>query len=294
MIGAIISAAASIGGALLSSSSQKKAANQASDAQVAATRENNALVRELYGRNEANFTPWMQSGQRASPLIDSFLYGPQQQTAQPQQAGDAPYTMSAPSYSYGQPAYPQNADNRAGLNPTNTLTMDVDRMQPLYDLSTGVQLPMPGQQQVPGAVTTPQPQAQQGGNGLGGYDAFVNSPYYQNPLQEGFRALNHGLASGGMLNSGDAMKRALRYGQDYGAGRQDEFLALAGGQANRGFGAASALAGVGQNMVSDTSANNRSAADALSNAALLRGQANQNLYGGIGGALGGLLSSYKF
>jgi hypothetical protein len=128
-----------------------------------------------------------------------------------------------------------------------------------------------------------------------GWEAFQNSPTYQQPLQEGFRALNHGLASTGKLDSGDAMKRAIRYGADYGAGRLNEFLGLVRGQQQQGFGAASALAGVGQNMVSDTGANNRSAADALSNAAIIRGNANNALYGNIAGAVGNAFgSSYRF
>lgn len=142
--------------------------------------------------------------------------------------------------------------------------------------------------QMPGAVTTQAP-----GNNMSGYEAFVASPYYQNPLAEGFRALNGGLASSGRIESGDAMKRAIRYGQDYGAGRQDEYLNLVGTQANRGFGAASALAGVGQNMVNNVTANNNNAADAVSNAALIRAQANNSLVNGVASGIGNFAGSFN-
>lgn len=283
IIGGVIAGAATIGGGLLASSSSKKAANQASDAQVNVANQNNALTREIYNRNTGNFTPYMQSGTRANSLLDSFIYGGNvQQPQQMQPQGFAP-----------QGGFPQNAFNGGG-----------GYSQPSYidgggyfgDEMQGNYQPLPNgtsYAQPQGAITTQAPT-----NAMSGYDAFVASPYYQNPLAEGFRALNHGLASSGRLESGDAYKRAIRYGQDYGAGRQDEYLNLVGTQANRGFGAASALAGVGQNMVNNITANNQGAADAISNAALIRGQANNSLYNSIGSGLGmvvgGLGSSYKW
>ncbi len=62
----------------------------------------------------------------------------------------------------------------------------------------------------------------------------------------------------------------------------------------QGFGltAASALAGVGQNMVNNVTANNNAAASATGNAALVQGQNTANMYGQIGSALGGLASSF--
>lgn len=273
MIGAILGAVAPIIGGVLGASSQKKAAKKAADAQLQIANQNNALIRELYGRNEQNFTPYMDSGGRANALIDSFLYGaPQQAPAAPQQQPPmAPQgamgNLQQGGYGIGDSLGGMTAFNARGARNLNTL----------YSQQPQPMAPAPAPQ-----AAAPQ------GNGMSGYDAFVASPYYQHPLQEGFRALNHGLASGGMLNSGAAAKEAIKFGQNYGAGRQDEFLNLARGQQQTGFGAASALAGIGQNTTGMMVNQNQNSADALSNAALLRGQANSNMWGGIAGALGGI------
>jgi hypothetical protein len=95
-----------------------------------------------------------------------------------------------------------------------------------------------------------------------------------------------------MLESGDAMKRATRYGQDYAYGRMGEYLGLAGDQSNRGVQAAGAIAGVGVNALNSMSSNNQNAANAASNAAIARGNANASMYSGIGSALGGLAGSF--
>lgn len=143
------------------------------------------------------------------------------------------------------------------------------------------------------APVTAQP-AQAGGqpqNALSGYDAFVNSPYYQFPLQEGYRALNHGLASHGMLESGNALKSAARYGQDYASGRMGEFINLAENQSNRGLQAGGAIAGVGVNALNTTTAANSAAGNAAANRAIAGGVANANLYSTIGSALGNVAGS---
>lgn len=286
VIAGVVAGAASIGGAVLSSRSTSRAATQASDAQTQNTAQNNALTREIYNRNTGNFTPYMQSGARANSLIDSFIYGPQQtQQAQPAQAPQGGFPANGFNGGAGfnalMPGGAPAGIPRGEGSDSWSLDSSYDGGQgygtggtPGYDMGGAY----PGGQ-VPGGVTTP-------ASNMSGWDAFVASPYYQNPLAEGYRALNGGLASSGRLESGDAVKRAIRYGQDYNAGRQGEFLNLVGTQANRGFGAASALAGVGQNMVNNVTANNNNAADAISNSALLRAQANNSMYSGIAGGLG--------
>lgn len=297
MIGALIGAGASILGGLLSSSSTKKAANKAADAQLQATQQNNALVRELYDRNTGNFTPYMQSGARANALVDSFLYGGGPEMAQigPQSgqpmAGPQTYSMAGPQ---GQFAY-----NDPGGNEPRSLNVlgDMDRIAPNYGLDGAVESPMSGAYGISPYATPPisgdprnlPPQAQ---GGMNGYQQFVASPFYQNPLTEGYRALDHRLAASGMNESGAGLKAALRFGSDYGHGRMMDYIGLAQNQAGRGFGAASALAGVGQNMVDNISANNRTSANALSNAAIVRGNANAQMWNGIGNELGSFASSY--
>jgi hypothetical protein len=123
------------------------------------------------------------------------------------------------------------------------------------------------------------------------FDRFRGGTNYQFRLNEGLRALNHGYAASGMLESGAAMRGITNYGQNMASGELNNYMNLLQGQQGVGMGAASALAGVGQNMVGMTSQNNQNAADATSNAALLRAQANNQMYGGFANALGGLAGS---
>lgn len=290
VIGAVAIGAATIGGAAISSHSTSKAANTAAQAQTQNTQASNALTMDIYNRNTANFTPTMQSGNRANALLDSFIYGP---NSAPQSYAPQPGGYNGGAAPYGGPVGTGGGYPAAGRYAFDIpLGNGADGWSPDSAGYPGASSYAPAGP-MPGAITTPAP----GGNALSGYDAFVASPYYQNPLAEGYRALNHGLAATGRLESGDAVKRAIRYGQDYGAGRQDEYLNLVTGQANRGFGAASALAGVGQNMVNNITANNQTAADAIGNAALIKAQANNALVNGISSGLGtiygGIKSSYK-
>ena len=137
----------------------------------------------------------------------------------------------------------------------------------------------------------------QGGLGYGDQDAFrgafkdyiANSDYgFQ--FGEGANALNSGFAGAGTLQSGAAMKGLEDYRQNLQAGYRNEFMGALGGQQNLGFSAASAQTGVAQNMGNAVMANNQNAADARSNAALIKGQNNPfaNALSMVGGGLFGL------
>lgn len=273
-IGAIIDGVASIGGAVLGASSTKKAAKTAANAQLQATESNNALARDLYNRNTANFTPYMQSGRNANALLDSFIYG-------------TPY---AP------PAANNNTVGTVGSGGTgslvnvpspmgNALLAKLNAMNPDYGASPNLDgTPTPAI----GTINSSVP-AQQGQNP---WDVFRNSTNYQFRLGEGYNALNSGWAGAGALQSGAAAKDAIRYGQNFASNELNNYLGLLQGQQALGAGAASSLAGVGNDFLGSVTANNRAGADAASNAALLRGQANQQLYGNIANALGGFASSF--
>lgn len=300
MLGAIIGAAVGLISSKLSSDSTKKAANKAADAQVQAARENNALATQFRAENTANFTPTLNSGTRANALLDSFLYG----------------TPSAAPQPFGAPANDQGMGVVNGGMPMNDggggngiAASMLSQQEFMPDYSVGqtavngrgarnlalarAQASMPGVQTPPVMTAAPQsPVAAQPTNALSGYDQFVASPYYQTPLQEGIRARNMGYAARGTLQSGAALKELDRFGQNYGAGRMDEYLGLAERQANRGVTGASAIAGVGQNALSAMTANNQSGADAVANAALLRAQANNALYGSFAGIAGNLAGSF--
>lgn len=288
MIGAIIGAVASIGAAVIGSKSQKQSADKAADAQIDVARENNALAREFRAENTANFAPYTASGTRANSLIDSFLYG-QQAAAPPPQATVQPApTVADPQYAFDPSLEDLHIGSTVGpytaFSPRGVRNLERFRLNPAFSNLIAPTVQTPQAPQSP--VTSPPP------NALSGYQQFEASPYYQFPLAEGRRGLDHALAASGRLDSGDAFKRAIRYGQDYGYGRMGEYIGLAERQANRGVTGASAIAGVSQNALSSMTANNQNAADAMSNAALLRGQANAQLWGGVGNAIGVLASSY--
>jgi hypothetical protein len=298
MLGAIIGGVLSLGGALLSNKSTKKAADKAADAEIQAARETTELARELYGRNTANFTPYLQSGQRANALLDTFLYGPQQAQAPLVAQGPAPDVTQPFSVGGGFGGGFSGANELTGTEfvPDYSIGMTAVNGRGAANLARArAQATIPGQNVAPAPVPAATPQPVAAGapqNALSGYEAFTNSPYYQLPYQEGVKARNMGFAARGLLQSGAAEKELTRYGQDYAGGRLNEFLSLLQGQQNVGFGGASALAGVGQNMQSTIAQQNQNRADALGNAALIRAQANNSLYGSLAGIAGGLASSF--
>ena len=280
MIGAIIGAAAAIGGSLLSSSAAKKGAKQAADSQLAVAQQNNALVRENRDFLAGQVQPFANSGQRANALIDSFLYPPAPQAAAPQPFA-APIAAE-PSMGDIHGLGTEQWDESPYLSPRGFEGRTVLPARPVQGM-TAPTIASPG---VPGTVGTTAP------SGPSGYDAFVASPYYQNPLREGMEAINKGYAARGILQSGAALRQLNRYGQDYGAGRMDEFIRLAQGQQATGLQGVGILGGVTTNALTATTGNNQNAADAAANAAIMRAQAQNQMYGSIGNALGGLTSSF--
>lgn len=128
----------------------------------------------------------------------------------------------------------------------------------------------------------------------GAFDQFRQGTNYNFRLNEGLRALDSRYAAMGARESGAAMKGITRYAGDLASGELGNYTDLLRGQQQLGFGGASALAGVGQQFGETTSRNNQNAADATSNAALLRGQASSSMYGGIASGVGNALGSLNF
>jgi hypothetical protein len=131
-----------------------------------------------------------------------------------------------------------------------------------------------------------------GQSALSPWDQFRNSTNYQWRLDQGNKGMNQAYAARGTLQSGAAEKGLLEYNQNFAANELGRYQDLLAGQQNMGLTAASALAGVGQNMVGQVTANNNSAASAAANAALARGQATSNMYGGIASGIGQIAGAY--
>lgn len=286
MLGA---AAISAGGSILAGNSQKKSADKAADTAAANTDKNNALTREIYDRNTANLSPFMDSGRRANSVFDELLYGPSAAPAQP--AFGPPTGMAQPSAfaAYGGPGqFMEEGFAGEPYGMAGRFPQFMQGPQNYSNMQYGA--PVFAGQQPSGAVTAA-PSARSA------FDQYLNSTGYQFRFDEGMKGLNIGAGARGMLESGARDKAAIRYGQGIASDEFARYMQLLDNQQRLGFGGASALAGVGQNMVSSITANNNSAASAAANAALARGNANASMYGGIanalGSALGSLGSSYQ-
>ena len=281
-----ITAAASIGGAVLSSSAQKKAAKKASSAAADNTAANNTLAREQYASNAARLDPYSANGLRASNALTDMLLGSSAMT--PATAGGAQGTQQ-----YG-PAIPvgggQNFNNPDyGFQPGQTGPSSVvarwfNRQQAGTPTPT---VPGTGAPGTPGTGAIPA-----GTSALSPWDQFRNSTNYQWRLDQGNKGMNMAYAARGTLQSGAAQKGLLEYNQNFAANELGRYQDLLAGQQGMGLGAASALAGVGQNMVGQVTANNNSAAAAAANAALAKGQATSNMYGGIAQGIGQVAGAF--
>lgn len=128
------------------------------------------------------------------------------------------------------------------------------------------------------------------------YNLFKQSTGYQTRLGEGMRAINSGYAANGTLQSGAALKSALRYGQDYASNEFGNYLGYLGNQQGVGLSGASALAGVGQNYANSMTAIGQNNAALQSQAAIANARNSQGALAGLAGIAGntvGALSSYN-
>lgn len=191
-VGAAIAGAV---GAVGSAAIGANAASNAADAAKNAAKKNNALQKEIYDRNSANLTPFMQSGGRANDAITNFL----------------------------------------GLN---------------------------GQQGQDAAFQS--------------YAKSTGADYTQ---RRGVDAITSSAATRGMLNSGSTLKAVNQFARDDSQRYVGSYLDRLFGLSGQGMGAASALAGVGQNYAGAVGANNNAAADVTGNAALSQANIFNNLIG---------------
>lgn len=160
--------------------------------------------------------------------------------------------------------------------------------------------PAPGAPPAAAPPGTPAPGASPAPTPTSALNDFANSAGMQFQLQQGTNALNNLYAAHGVLQSGAAMKGINDYAQHTALNNYFmPYMGLLGGQQAVGAGAASSVAGVGANF-GNTAANiNNSMGNAINNGAqnignlqLANGQNQSNMYGAIGGALGGMASSF--
>ncbi len=259
---AAIGIAGAVGGQVLGASSANKNSKRAANVATDTAAQNNALSREIYGKNEGYLAPYAQQGLQASGALNSFLgLSPtQQQAPQPQPNALAQFQGGQ---SYGFEGMDGPGQGYGGFSP---------------------QMPGTQWQGGPMAQQAQQPQV----NGADAFKTFLDNSDYGFQFQQGGNAINSGYAGSGTLQSGAAMKGLEQFRQNLQSGYRGEFLDRLGNQQGVGLGGASALAGVGQNFASQVSANNNSAGTAQANALLAKQNPFANALSLAGGGLFGL------
>jgi len=271
------------GGSALSASSANKNAKAASADATATARENNALTREIYSKNEATLSPFVQTGTAAGALLNDF-YGIQPQAAHAGAlASFAPSGMSGPNYAGYVNSNPDlmaefsRVSDQFGGDPAafgefhyNTYGQGEGRTVPVYGAATAS--PATG-----APVSAPSSKS--------AFANYIANSDYAFQQQEGGNAVNSGYAGTGVVQSGAAMKALEKFRQNLQSGYRQQW---AGGVANQqgiGAQAGSALAGVAANFGNTIAASNTAASDARANAAL----SQQNVFGNALGTAGGAL-----
>lgn len=281
-------------GSVLSSSSANRAASRAADTSTQNNRENIALARDIYGQNRGLLNPFVQRGNVAGEQINALLgLGGSQVQGGPASVGPnalsqfqgypggagAPYGLGdTPGYSY-------NGGRATGFA-SGVLNGAIDalgRNEGLYRTQGGAlgatSAPTPTTQSL-----TPQQAASNA------FDTFRNSTGYQFRLGEGLDAVNSAYAGIGGLQSGAALRGIAEYGQNFASNEFGNYLNALGAQQATGAGAASSLAGVGQNFAGTViGANNLNTQNQI-NAQVSRG--NNNVLGGALGLIGGGLFGF--
>ncbi len=256
-----IGAGGAIIGGIASASAGTKAANATRDASNA----NTQLAKDNYAANSAVLAPYVGAGNSATNSIQALL-------------------GLAPSGGYTAPQYQQGGFVGTPLGGREDFKVS-DGLGGLFGAlgrsalqKGGYQFPNdPAAQFTYGPATT-----QQSAN-----DAFAqyrNSTGYDFRTSEGNKALTASLGRNSMLDSGAAVKSAIKYNQNAASDEFSRYLAALQNQQNIGVTAASAQAGVGNSLVNNVSANNNNAANAAGNAAI-------NTSNSINGVLGNLTSS---
>lgn len=284
LIGAVIAGGAAIGSAAIANNGQKKAAQAAQQGNDASL----AVQRDIYNQNAAALAPWQQSGLTANNYYMAALGIPQGNQVTTPTPGTAtagmPTGQWAPGMTtdgtpgsasrYGMSADQLNSFNNSANMATGSSALDLMRAQ----VARGT------------APTTLQPSSngtvfggsQQSVNPGQAFDAFRNSTGYNFRLDQGQNALNSGYAGAGLVRSGAALQGLNDYSQNMASAEFNNWLGALEGASNRGLGAASAQAGVGQSYANNVSNLNASNAATQAQLALARSQTTAGAIGALG------------
>ena len=255
-------AVAAVGSAVVGAGASIISGNKAAKSAKDTATQNNALQQTIYNENKATLSPFVNAGSSATNSIQALLG-----------LGGSPGT---PTYEYTPPTFNDFNDFTGGGFGFN------GRGGNGYQPGGMVQTGMTGGQTSKEAATA-------------AFDQFRGSTGYQFRLDEGNKGLTAALGKNSMLDSGAAVKSAIKYNQNVGSDEFSRYLGALQGQQALGAGAASAQAGVGTNFANASSANNNNASAAQQSAYLNTGSAINGALGSAVGAFGygqGLKSSY--
>lgn len=262
---------------------QTKAANQASANSKEAADKSIALQKEMFDKLWGGTQVQRDAGDAATRMMASLMglsLPSAQPAAQPQPAMTQGYPngQSGAAVNYG-----------GGRAPVGGIEARVAAMGDgmVYDgLGGGNALAQYGQPvAVPEAQTMATPATNALAGGVNPTDWLRSTPGYQFNFDEGMRGLNTRLAGQGRLQSGDASREAIRYGQNYGDNAfTTQFNRLAG------------IAGAGQTAQSQGQAAGQNYANNGQNALMWnggnqmqssynKGNASSGFWGSVSGSL---------
>lgn len=281
VIAAGVAAAGTVAGGVIAS----KGAKSAAKTQQAGTNAGIAAQERAYGQSAAALAPWQQQGLQANALL-ADAYGMGQPAGQQTLPAQQPNAMAQ----FQPGVMGEGFDSPFGGYGMREFAGQGYNGEP----SGGF-----GMAQQPFAATQAQPQQPQAASA---FDTFKNSLGYNFQLQQGLDAVNSGYAGAGTLQSGAAMKGINDYAQNIAQGAYQSWLGGVGDLANRGFGAASAQAGVSQNLGNNSAALLANGANAQAGLGIARANAlggtingltaiGANVLGGMGGGNSGYTPS---
>lgn len=295
------------GAALISGSQQSKAAKKSADAIQSSTDQSSATQRYIFDQTRADNRVRQQTGDAASLMMAQLMglgprqggQGGQQPQTWPQQPGGPSLTFGGSGPAGGRPGAAQFGNALQDGEPRSFgggMVTNQNQMNDGNALSPGPQF-MPGGEDFSGpqvynggASVPGGPQTLPGQSGGGGNNAFNatdwvrSTPGYEFDFNEGARALNSRLAGQGRLQSGDAQREAIRYGQNYGDRiYNDQYNRLAS-ISGAGQVASSANQQAGQNYANNQTALNTNNANARASSYQNGANARTNALGGVAGA----------
>lgn len=260
-------------GSVASSLASKSAANKAANATQYAADQSAQVIRENYNQSAQALAPWQQSGLAANNQINALLG-----LGGGQGAMGTPGAPNYAAYVQGSPDLQAEFARVSGLFGGEPAAYGQFHWN-TYGQNEGRAMPMTG-----GTPGTPAGNSADAARAA--FEQFRNSTGYQFRLGQGMDALNSGYAGARTVKSGAAMKGVADYGQNMASQEFGNYLAMLGNQQSLGASAASAQAGVSQNMGNSLANIYTNQGENLANAALAKSNSGLgNMMATIGGGL---------